>query len=74
MEVNVQQSSACNFDTALERTFDMLEVIKPSGPEQIDDQMGPSESNALALDKKVLTVFSLRYTRAFTMVFLLGGA
>ncbi len=52
----------------------MLEVIKPPGAKQIDDQMGSGKSNALALDKKVLAVFGLRYTRGVTMIFLLGGA
>ena len=52
----------------------MLEIIKPPGAKQIDDQMGSGKSNALALDKEVLAVFGLRYTRVVTMIFLLGGA
>ena len=70
----MQQGSARNLDASLERTFDMLEIIKPPGAKQIDDQMGSGKANALALDKKVLAVFGLRYTRVVTMIFLLGGA
>jgi hypothetical protein len=51
----------------------MLEVIKPPGSKQIDDQVGPGISNAFTLDEVVFTVFRVRYTRRF-MIFLLGGA
>ena len=74
MQVNVQQRSACGFDTTLKRLLDMLEVIKPPGSKQIYDQMGPGISNAFTLDEVVLTIFRLRYTRRFSMIFLLGGA
>ena len=61
----------------------MLQIIKPSGAEQIHDQVGAGEPNAIALDEEVLPVFMrhlrimsifVRYMRSNTTIFLLGGA
>ena len=69
----MQQCSACHFYTTLERPLDVLDIVEPPGTKQIDDQMVSGISNAIALDEEVLSVF-VRYTRDFTMIFLLGGA
>lgn len=85
----MQQRCACDFRTTLKRTLHMLEIIKPTGTKQIDDQMVTGKANAFAFDKEVFPIFvlsnamggvplnlnrMLRYVRSFTIFFLLGGA
>lgn len=81
MQVNSEQGGASNFDATLECTLDVLEVVQPAGIDQVDDQMIAGKANAIALN--VLSSILVRsrhrgrlarYTRGFTMIFLLGGA
>jgi hypothetical protein len=51
----------------------VLEIVKPLCAEQIYEQMGTGKSNSITLDEVVLSVV-VRYMRALTMIFLLGGA
>ena len=82
MQVDVQERCARHLHASLERALDVLQIIEPSGAEQIHDEVGAGEPNAIALDEEVLPVFVpdlgtvfVRYMRSnTTMIFLLGGA
>jgi hypothetical protein len=57
MQVDVQERCACHLHASRERTLDVLQIIEPSGAEQVHDKVGAGEPNAIALDEKVLPVF-----------------
>ena len=69
----MQQSCARHFDAAFQRLFDVLEIVKPLGAEQVDDEMGAGVAMSIPLDEVVFPVV-VRYVRGLTMIFLLGGA
>ena len=82
MKMYVQQSSISYLHTALERMLDVLQVIQLTGAIQIDDQMATGSLNAFALYAVCTSVHVssrhglevVRYSRDYTMIFLLGGA
>ena len=73
MQMDVQQRCARHFHATLQRLFDVLEIVKPLGAEQVDDEMGAGVAMPIALDEVVFPVV-VRYVRGLTMIFLLGGA
>jgi hypothetical protein len=73
MQVDVQERCARHLHAFLQGTLDVLEIIETACAEEIHDEVGPGEPNAIALDEEVLPIF-VRHWRSYTMIFLLGGA
>ena len=73
MQVDMQQRCTRHFNAPLQRLFDVLEIVKPLGAEQVYDEMSARTANPISLDEVVFPVF-VRYVRGLTMIFLLGGA
>ena len=73
MQMDVQQACARHVHATLQRLFDVLEIVKPLGAEQVYDEMGARTSNPIAFYEVVFPVV-VRNMRGLTMIFLLGGA
>ena len=73
MQVDMQQRCTRHFNAAFQRLFYVLEIVKPLGAEQVDDEMGAGVAMAISFDEVVFPVV-VRYERGLTMIFLLGGA
>ena len=57
VQVNVQKRCSGNFHAMAHGSFDVLEIIKPLGTEQIYDEMVSRKPNAIALYEEVFSLF-----------------
>jgi hypothetical protein len=73
MQVDVQQRCTRHLNAAFQRLFDVLEIVKPLGAEQVDDEMGAGVAMPIPFYEIVFPVV-VRTMRGLTMIFLLGGA
>ena len=73
MQVDMQQRCTRHLNAAFQRLFDVLEIVKPLGAEQVDDEMGAGVAMSISFDEVVFPVV-VRTMRGLTMIFLLGGA
>src|SRR5215475_11310889 len=56
VEVDMQQRCPRHGHAALQRLFDVLEIVKPPGAEQVNDKMGAGEAMPIAFDEVVFPV------------------
>jgi len=74
MKVDVQERSSGDLDAASKRRFDVLYVVEPFRPNQIDDEMSTRITDPIALTEKVLALVSFRSDARVIRFFRLGGA
>jgi hypothetical protein len=73
MEVDVQKGGTCHLYASPERVLDMLQIVEPFCPNEIDDQMSARVADTIALTEKVLASLLLRGAPG-KLFFRLGGA
>jgi hypothetical protein len=71
--MDVEECSPRHVDAPLQRVADMPKIVKAPGAEQVDEEVCACAPDPISLDEVVFPVV-LRYQRAVTMIFLLGGA
>ena len=74
MQVDVQERSSSDIDAASKRRFDVLYVVEPFRPNQIDDEMSARITDPITFTEKVLALVSFRSVAPIIRFFRLGGA
>lgn len=74
MEMNVQKRRACHLHATPERLLDVLYLIEPLCPNEIDDEMRARKADSVTLTEKVLVPLSFGESAPGKLFFRLGGA
>jgi hypothetical protein len=74
MQVDVQERSPSDLDAPSKRRFDVVYVVEPFRPNQIDDEMSARIADPITLTEKVLALISFRSVALVIRFFRLGGA
>jgi hypothetical protein len=75
MQMDVQERGTCHLHTSPQRRLDVIYVVEPFRPNQIDDEMGASIADPIALTEKVLALVPRSESEAPGIRFFrLGGA
>jgi hypothetical protein len=74
VEVNMQECSPRNLHTPPKSLVDVVYIVEAFSPNEIDDEMGASVANPIALTEKVLVPLSFGERAPGKLFFRLGGA
>jgi hypothetical protein len=74
VEMNVQKRRACDLHTTSERLLDVLYLIEPLCPNEIDNEMRARKADSVTLTEKVLVPLSFGESAPGKLFFRLGGA
>jgi len=74
MQMDMQECRARNFNTPPQRLVDVLYVVEPFRPNQVDDEMGAGKPDPVSLAEKVLVPISFGDGTPGMLFFRLGGA
>jgi hypothetical protein len=71
--MDVEERRSRHLHATLQRVRDVPKIVKALGAEQVDDEVSACAPDPISLDEPIFPVV-VRYQRAWTMIFLLGGA